>query len=141
MRSLFDFLSIFDWVTPSVGIVENIINDPTFFGTNSWTFFVPYDASLKNGWNAAHIKKLLEENGIKTWGKQISGGEFFFSVSREQAQWAEYLLLRNNIPLHERSLGAPQPNQKRSSNSRKKRPKQTASVMEAIDDFLDGLLK
>lgn len=139
MRGLFDFLSIFDWVTPTVGIIESLANDPTFFGTNSWTFFVPYNDSLRNGWNAAHIRTLLEENGIKVWGKQISGGEFFFSVSRDQAQWAEYLLLRNNIPLHERSLGAPRPKKHKQSN--KKRAKSSSDLMSTVDNFLDNLFR
>lgn len=130
MRGLFDFLSIFDWVTPTLGIIESLANDPTFFGTNSWTFFVPYDDSLGAGWNAAQIKSLLEKNGIKVWGKQISGGEFFFSVSRDQARWAENLLSQHSIPLSPKSLGAPAP--KKATPSQK-------TFFERLFDKIEGV--
>lgn len=51
------------------------------------------------------IEDLLAKHGIKTWGSQITGGEFFFSVKLEQAGWAEYVLLRYGVPLWQ--TGAP----------------------------------
>ena len=107
MRIIFELLSIFDWITPLADLVEDVINDPTPFQLNSWTFFIPYDQSIKNGWNATDIKKLMHYHGVKAWGRQVVGGEFFFSVKLEQAQWAEYLLLKHGVPIHERSQGAP----------------------------------
>ncbi len=116
MRRIFEFLTIFDWITPSIGFIEDIIHDPTLLQSNSWTFFVPYDQSLNAGWNARDIERLLEKHGIRHWGGQYTfpNGEYFFSVKLEQAQWAEYLLLRHGIPLGEKFLGAPRP--KRTSN-------------------------
>lgn len=107
LKELFEFISIFDWITPTVGFIEDFINDPTLLGSNSWTFFIPYDESLEAGWNAALIERLMKQHGIKTWGGQITGGEFFFSVKKEQAQWAEYLLLNNSVPISPLSQGAP----------------------------------
>ncbi len=107
MKALFDFLSIFDWITPTLGFVEDFINDPTPLQTRSWTFFIPYDDALNAGWNGRDIEWLMKQYGIKTWGSQITNGDFFFCVSRNQAHWAEYLLLRNGIPVQEISLGAP----------------------------------
>lgn len=136
MRKIFDFLSIFDWVTPTKAFVESVAHDPTFFGTKSWTFFIPYDASLKNGYNAAQIKDLMESVGIKTWGKQISGGDFFFTVSQNQARYAERVLLQNNIPLRQESLGAPAPPDKKYNN---KKSEAGGGVLSAIDKFIDSL--
>jgi hypothetical protein len=109
MRQFFELLSIFDWLTPTIGFLEDIINDPTLFQSNSWTFFIPYDQSLESGWNANGIENLMKQHGVKTWGGQITGGEFFFSVKLEQAQWAEYLLNQNSVPLSPLSQGAPRP--------------------------------
>lgn len=139
MRQIFEFLSIFDWITPTIGFVETFVNDPTLLQSNSWTFFVPYDQSLKSGWNAVDIEHLLQQNGIKTWGGQITNGEFFLSVKSEQAQWAEYLLLRHGIPLNERFLGAPPPKRKKQA-SQKKGKKSEESLLTKIDKYLDELV-
>lgn len=109
MFRLFEALSIFDWVTPAKGFVEDAINDPTLFQVNSWTFFIPYDASLEAGYNARMIERLMDRHSVKRWGSQITGGEFFFTVPKEQAQWAEYLMLQSGIPILPMSTGAPPP--------------------------------
>ncbi|MEW5957017.1 MAG: hypothetical protein AB1801_04790 [Chloroflexota bacterium] len=107
MFKLFEFLSKFDLITPTIGVIEDLLNDPTLFQDNSWTFFVPYGRSLTNGWSQRDIESLMKRYGIKTWHHQITNGEYFFSVKLEQAQWAEYLLLRHDIPLNEKFTGAP----------------------------------
>lgn len=43
MRQLFEVLSIFDWITPTIGFAQDIVNDPTPLQSHSWTFFVPYN--------------------------------------------------------------------------------------------------
>jgi hypothetical protein len=134
MRGLFEFLSIFDWITPSVGFIEDFINDPSLI--NNWTFFVPYDQSLKSGWNAVDIENLLNQYGVKTWGGQITNGEFFFCVSLEQAQWAEYLLIRYGVPLNERYVGAPPPKKKTKKSSKYIHPKPDRDIISSINNFL-----
>lgn len=131
MRQLFDAISVFDWITPTWGFIETFWNDPTPLQSNSWTFFVPYDQSLANGWNAVDIEKLLNQHGIKTWGGQITNGEFFFTVSLDKAQWAEYLLLRHRVPLNERFVGAPAPKPK------KAQPARQVDWFTRLEDFLD----
>jgi hypothetical protein len=138
MRKLFEFLSIFDWITPSIGLLEDIVNDPTVFQSNSWTFFVPYDRSLSDGWNAFDIEGLMRSYGIKSWGGQITNGEYFFSVKLEQAQWAEYVLLRHGVPLNEKYLGAPRP--KRKTNRPQQRRQESAEdPFSFIDSFFDEI--
>ena len=112
MWKFFEILSIFDWITPLVGLCEDFVNDPTPLQSNSWTFFIPYRESVSNGWNAFDIEDLMRRHGIKAWGGQITNGEFFFSVKLDQAQWAEYLLIRHGVPINERYLGAPRPKEK-----------------------------
>jgi hypothetical protein len=138
MRGLFEFFSIFNWITPVVGFIEDFLNDPTLLQSNSWTFFVPYSRSLDNGWNAFDIEDLMGRHGIKTWGGQITGGEFFFSVKLEQAQWAEYILLNHGVPVNEKYLGAPRPKQK-TNRPRQKRRKSGKDPLSFIDDFFDGI--
>lgn len=113
MRWLFEFLSIFDFITPTVGIVETFVNDPTILQTNSWTIFVPYNQAQAAGWNANDVEAILSQHGIRYWGSAFGGvpgnQEFFLSVPREQAQLTERLLLRAGVPLSERFVGAPPP--------------------------------
>lgn len=113
MKGLFEALSILDWITPLVGFAETVYHDPTPLQSNSWTFFIPYDNALRQGWNERSIRAMLDENGVSSWGSQITDGELFFSVSQDQAQWAEYFLLRNRVPINERFLGAPAPKSKK----------------------------
>ena len=86
-----------------------MVNDPTLFHSNSWTFFVPYYEALDAGWNAMMIGDLLAKHGIKTWGGQITGGEYFFSTRLDGAGWAEYVLLRYGVPIAEYSMDPPRP--------------------------------
>jgi hypothetical protein len=99
MRRLFEFLSLFDWITPAVNIAETVVNDPTPLQSNSWTFFVPYQQALKAGYNGRDIEQLFKRSGIYFWGSQITNGEFFCSVRLDQARQAEELLQRHGIPL------------------------------------------
>lgn len=146
MYKLFDALSVFDWITPTIGFVETFWNDPTPLQSNSWTFFVPYDESLSSGWNAVDIEKLLNQHGIKTWGGQITNGEFFVSVKLEQAQWAEYLILRHRIPLNERFIGAPAPKRVETPSAHLQAKKQEkpqkpgGDIFSTIENFLDEWL-
>lgn len=108
MRGVLEFFSMFDWISPTIGLIEDIANDPTFLQKNSWTFFVPFDEMLENGWSAWNVERLMNEHNIKHWGGMITNGEFYFTVKLERAQWAEYILLKNNIPLTGLSQGPPQ---------------------------------
>lgn len=100
MRKIFEALSIFDWITPLVGMAETAYHDPTLLQSNSWTFFIPYNSALRAGWNERDIREMLYGQGINSWGSQITNGELFFNVSREQAGEVEYHLSRNGIPFN-----------------------------------------
>lgn len=107
--NIFEIFSMFDWITPAVGFVEDIVNDPTPLQSNSWTFFIPYDEMKNSGWSAFDIENLMDKHGIKRWGSQITNGDFFFSVNLEQARWAEYVLLQYSVPITKNSADPPRP--------------------------------
>lgn len=114
MRGIFRFLSIFDWITPLWSIADDICHDPMMI--NSWSFFVPYGDAIGGGWDAASINRLLKQHGIGAYGKLYApyavgwddvGEQYMFSVPLDQARWAEYVLLKNGVPLTDSSLGVP----------------------------------
>jgi hypothetical protein len=91
---------------------------------------------LESGWNAFSVEKLMKQYGVKTWGGQITGGEFFFSVKLEQAQWAEYLLNRHNVPILPLSQGAPRPKQESNELIGNIAPSENLSAF--LDNQLEG---
>lgn len=99
MRQLFEILAIFDWVTPVVGLAETFAHDQTLLQTNSHTFFVNYDDLLRYGWNANEVQGLLREYGIDSWGSQITGNKFHFTVYAQQETAARELFLSKGIPI------------------------------------------
>lgn len=117
MLSFLKFLSIFDWISPTNAILEDIIEGSSL-DFNVWTFFIPFDEAQRNGWTTFGIQEVLAKNGIKSWGGLLYNDEFFFKVKLEQARWAEYILLNNNIPIDARSSSPPQPKRKKPKLSR-----------------------
>lgn len=111
MRQVFAVLGWADFITPIKGLVDTFLNDPSLLQNDSWTFFIPYSRALKVGWNMMDIEKLLKQHGVKSWGVQYqaTADEYFFTVSRNQAGWAEYLLNTYGVPINERFRGAPVP--------------------------------
>jgi len=46
------------------------------------------------------VEQLLGERGIRVYERtKLGGGELGFSIRRDQAEWAEYLLCRAGVPL------------------------------------------
>lgn len=64
-------------------------------GSNTWAFFVP----LKSGWKASAIAPLLSNYGITMFGVFEFRGELVFAVRSGQAHFAQWLLLREGVPL------------------------------------------
>ena len=76
-----DFLaagSLFDWITPLYALIRDVIEDGV-------EMCVPLAGN-------EFIKEKLESRGIKTWGWQISGTHWIFSIHRSKRAWAEYVL-------------------------------------------------
>lgn len=106
-------LSTPNWISPLFGFAQTFYNDPTPLQSRSWTFFFQQRRGLlRRGWNGSSVESLLRQNGIKTWGGGFNGNDYFFTVSLEQAQEAEYILRRSGVPLNEDLAGAPEPPKK-----------------------------
>jgi hypothetical protein len=140
VRKVFEFLTLFDWITPAIGVFESLANDP--LQMNTWTFFIPYDEALDAGWNANGIRRLMGKHGISYWGEQFAypNGVFFFKVRLEQAQWAEYLLLRYGVPLHKRFKGAPRVKGRRHFAKSSSPLPETRDTFLFPNDFIDTFL-
>jgi hypothetical protein len=67
-------------------------------GVRSWRFSVP----RSGGWSGHRIEQMLRRYGIEIWGRNFNRSHLFFRVKLQQANWAEYLLWRNGIPVHSR---------------------------------------
>lgn len=142
MRKLFEVLSIFDWITPTVAMIEDVAEGGPF-NLDAWTFYVPYDRAISKGWSATHIEDLLTRHGIKTWGGLVHFGEYFFKVKLEQAAWAEYILANHGIPIQKKSQGAP-PSRRKTRHTLKKGYEAPArdvlSFLDDLDEFLSPFL-
>lgn len=80
---------MFDWISPLIAIIQTIK-----YG-HGWTFYL----GLDSGWTGAKCEEILEEYGITVYGKHITNEDAFWQVPEKQANWAEYLLLRERVPL------------------------------------------
>ncbi|RTL00647.1 MAG: hypothetical protein EKK57_06665 [Proteobacteria bacterium] len=69
-------------------------------GTNTWPFFI----ESKGDWDRKQIQQLLISHGVTMWGWGYSRGNFMFRVKKQQAYWAEYLMLKNGVPVTGRLL-------------------------------------
>ena len=84
-----EFLANFDWISPLTALVETAIHG------HGWTFYLDLDSE----WTGARCEKLLRSKGVKVYGRCIANGDAFFQVPKEQAEYAEYLLLKAGAPL------------------------------------------
>jgi len=81
--------TLFDWISPLVAAVQDVTNGP------SHTFMMREDC----GWSGREIANTLRRHGVKTWGHMIVNHSIMITVRRKQAQWAQYLLEREGIPI------------------------------------------
>lgn len=64
-------------------------------GATSEPFFVPCAST----WQIDEIRALLLRHGVKLWGVGYWHKELFFRVKGRQAHWAQYVMLRADVPL------------------------------------------
>jgi len=96
-RTLWGALQNADWQEAGARGIFALIAE--FFraltGLSAWPFFVP----AETGWRSNTIRPILELHGIVSWGWGRQGDEILFQVKLSQANWAQYLLQRNGVPL------------------------------------------
>lgn len=119
MANILDILDLFNLIDRVEGLVARFVHADwsgaasrsgasgvlselgrSALGANSWTFHVPIDC----GWTGAGIERFLAKYGVVIWGRRVTSGHLHFSVKHRQANWAEYLLLRQGIPLAGRTF-------------------------------------
>lgn len=165
MRSFLEFLTSFYWIALPETILQTLWHADwrkakerglgglireavaSLLGTNTWPFFVPLDS----GWDGAAIARLLNRHGVKMWGYGFACGELFFRVRRNQAAWAQYLLLREGVPLQhrlfiEKAAQQPRPDAFRGSSAKPQQRTTLAdpiaaakSLVDSLDDYITSL--
>ena len=88
LEKLLEMGTVFDWISPTLSIVQDVANGP------SHTFMIPQDC----GWTGHEIARLLQRRGIKTWGHMIVNGTIMITVRRPQAEFARYLMGQAGLP-------------------------------------------
>jgi len=161
MRSVLVFLTNFWWLAIPVTILQTFRHADwgtarkhglagfvaeavrSLLGTNCWVFYVPLDSD----WCGAEISRLLKRHGVRSWAYGPANGELFFRVRATQAAWAQYLLLREGVPLNHglfaeksaagarRDPGAPAQERSRAQQP----PSGATRLLESVDDYLVSL--
>lgn len=67
----------------------------SIIGTNTYVFFVP----LAGQWDGRSIAKLLKQYGIDMWGWGFWDRELFFHVHRDDAWFAQDVLISAGVEL------------------------------------------
>lgn len=136
LDQLLAFGASFDWVTPLVDLYKDLNNGPHH------DFYIDRYA----GWSAGKIRRLLKRHGVRLWGLSYTEDLIIFRVRETQAQWTQYLLLQENIPilggLIEKSGNRhPQSKTQHRSTKTKDRKNKNTDPLDAIDNWLDDLGK
>ena len=82
---------LFDWITPTIAFIQDFLYGPkSDFGIPA----NPY-------WGRREIKRLLRHYGVNVWGLMYNYNAeiLMFTVRRQQAILAYYLLQRAGVPL------------------------------------------
>jgi hypothetical protein len=121
-----DLMSNFDPISPAVTLIQDALNGPS----------VDFAVSAYAGWTKGKIRRLLSENGVKSWGFNLSDTVLTFTVRTSQAKWAYYLLDREGVPIISapaEALDAPE------KGGRKRKQTRGGSLLDQVFDFLDRL--
>ena len=83
--------SSFNWITPAVAILQDIMNGPT----------VHFGVAALSDWDKRSIKRLLKRHGINCWGLMytLNMQDLMFGVHRSQAKRVYAVLKEAEVPL------------------------------------------
>jgi hypothetical protein len=125
-----------DWITPLAGMIQDRVNGPAHM------FLIPDDC----GWSGFEIRRLLKRHGVKTWGLMVVDNLILVSVRLAQAHYAQYILLREQIPieyglLDERARPATAARRNHSPTTRNARKSgHSKGVLAELSQAVDGLM-
>ncbi len=128
LDQLLSFGASFDCLTPLVDLYKDLNNGPHH------DFYIDRYA----GWSAGKIRRLLKNHGVRLWGLSYTDDLIIFRVREPQAQWTQYLLLREDILIVGGLIETPGSHQRRSA---KIKAHKNIDPMDIIDNWLDGLGK
>jgi hypothetical protein len=86
---LIEFLAKLDWFERVDELARALL------GQRSHRF----EIDRRAGWSGQEVEDLLSVNGVKIWGRAFDADRLYFRVKREQARWAEYVMMRNGAPV------------------------------------------
>ena len=102
LRNLIFSVRHADWQNANnkgfVGVVIELCR--ALIGLNTWPFFI----DSTQDWNRKKIKAILDSRGIVMGGWGYSHGNYMFRVKKVHAQWAEYLMLQQGVPIRGKLL-------------------------------------
>jgi hypothetical protein len=137
LDKLLELGTVFDWISPVMAAIQDRLNGP------SHTFMIPDDC----GWSGFQIEYLLKSHGIRPWRRMVIKHMIMLTVRLAQARYAQYLLLRAQIPieyglLEERASSAAAGKPRRAQNGRaapKAKPKRGifAELSQVLDSLVD----
>jgi hypothetical protein len=119
-----ELLSWFDWLSPLITVVRNVINHPTH------SFFIPYN----HGWSGNDIKRLFKSRGIKSWGHLAINGTFMFTVRRRHAGLAQLILDQAGVPIRYGRVRSVRVRRRRSQA-----PQPAPDLLARLENWLDEL--
>ena len=92
MVDLVKLATVPDWITPTVGFIQDALNGP------SYTF----EMEEGSWWSGVDVERLLKEAGVESWawmGLPYPESGFVFSVHESQAEWAWHIMQQHGVPL------------------------------------------
>ena len=118
--------SSFNWITPAIAFLRDLLNGPHS------DFGIPADSGLGKG----DIRRLLTAHGVQVWGLMLnlSGDVLMFTVPKNQARWAYYVLGREGIPILYAPAEIAEPLRRKSTANN-----QVTNPVARVFDFLDML--
>jgi hypothetical protein len=91
MPDTFDQLLSFgatpDWISPLSAIISDLTNGP------HQRFFI----NRNTGWSVNQIKRFLKQYGVHVWGDMIIDDLVVFTVRKNQAKLAQYVLQQTGL--------------------------------------------
>lgn len=89
MNDIIELLAKLDWFE-YIGTFVRWLS-----GIQSWKITIDRNCGV----SGQQIEDLLTQHGIKVWGRGFTRNTLTFRVKEQQANWAEYLLHQNNVPV------------------------------------------
>lgn len=101
MANILDFLTVFDWISPAIGLATDLLTDP--LQSNHTTLFMDSEGLDMAGVNPKEVFRLLKDNGYQPSNLQSAltptGMKFHITIPAGWEGGARELLALNGIRL------------------------------------------